>query len=254
MNHSLKTLFTGRHVTLLETVNSTNSFMNDLLSQQKIPEGAVVMAKQQTEGRGQAGERWLSEPGKNLLLSFVFYPVFLSPQNLFSLSKAFSLGVCDGIKQITELKPKIKWPNDIYIGDKKAGGLLIENSIRNPQVNHTILGVGINVNQLNFSAELPNPVSLKMISGTDYSIETCFSVICNSIERRYLQLKTGHEDQIHEDYLSVIYRLGEFHEFENDHERFKAKITAIAEDGRILMKRDTGVIERYDFKKVRFVV
>ena len=114
--------------------------------------------------------------------------------------------------------------------------------------------MGININQVDFSSELPNPVSLKKISEVEYDLDACFSVLCNNIERRYLQLKAGHYDQLHEDYLSVIYRLGEFHFFENDHERFKAKITAIAEDGKILMKRDTGVIERYDFKKVKFVV
>jgi len=262
MDNRLQTLFTGRQITVLKTVNSTNSYMSLLLAQQDLPEGTVVVSGQQTEGRGQAEERWLSEEGKNLLMSVVFYPSFVSPQNLFRMSKTFALAVVDFLCTLKSLQGKdtikIKWPNDIYYGDKKLCGLLIENSIRNPHVNHTILGVGLNVNQENFPPSLANPVSLKNILGADQDINECIYDLCNSLESRYLQLKDGHGEKIDEDYLSALYRFGEFYEYENMHEnnreKFRAKITAIEDDGKIFLKRENGLIEKFDFKEVRFVI
>ena len=254
----LQTLFTGQQVTVLKTIDSTNSYLNNLLAEHRLPEGAVIMAEEQTAGRGLASEKWVSEPGKNLLMSIVFYPSFLSTRNLFLLSKAFSLGVYDGVKNLLRnagenKMVKIKWPNDIYIGDKKLCGILIENSIRNPNVNHTLLGIGLNVNQQDFPPTLQNPVSLKMILDTEQTIDGCFASLCNSIESRYLQLKAGHIDRINEDYLSALFRLGEFHRYESNSERFNAKITAIADDGKIFLRHENGLIGKYDFKEVKFV-
>jgi len=253
MNTGLTTLFTGRHVTFLETVDSTNSYLSQRLSQELLPEGAVVIARNQTEGRGQANERWFSEARQNLLMSIVFYPSFIGYQSMFMLSKTFSLGAYDGIRSIAE-NVSIKWPNDIYIGDKKVAGILIENSIRNPQVNHSVLGLGINVNQERFPAGLPNPVSLFNVLDKKLDIEEFFCIICNALEKRYLQLKAGHQDVINEDYKEALYRFGQLHEFENSTERFFAKITAVADDGKLFLKRENGQIERYDFKEVRFVI
>ncbi len=256
--NGLQTLFTGQQVTVFKTVESTNTCLSNLLSQQRLPEGAVIMADEQTSGRGLANERWLSEAGKNLLMSVVFYPSFLSTQNLFMLSKAFSLGVYDCVKDLltnsSENKfVKIKWPNDIYVGDKKLCGMLIENSIRNPNVNHTVLGIGLNVNEEDFPVALQNPVSLKMILGKELEMIACFTALCNALESRYLQLKAGHADQINEEYVSALFRFGEFHEYESNHGRFKAKLTAVADDGKIFLKRETGLIEKYDFKEVKFI-
>ncbi len=256
--NGLQTLFTGRQVTVLKTVESTNTYLNNLLSQHRLPEGAVILAEEQTSGRGLANERWLSEAGKNLLMSVVFYPSFLSTQNLFVLSKAFSLGVYDFVNDLLSNAfqneiVKIKWPNDIYVGDKKLCGMLIENSIRNPNINHTLLGIGLNVNQEVFPAMLQNPVSLKKILGKELEIDTCFSALCNALESRYLQLKSGHGEQVNEDYVNALFRFGEFHEYESGHTRFKAKMTAIADDGKIFLKRENGLIEKYDFKEVKFV-
>jgi BirA family biotin operon repressor/biotin-[acetyl-CoA-carboxylase] ligase len=255
IQNNLQTLFTGRELILLKTVDSTNKYLNELIVKKSLPEGTVIMAMEQTAGRGQSTDPWLSDPDKNLLVSVLFYPSFLSTQNLFLLSKVFSLGVFDAVKTILGMDEgiKIKWPNDIYFHDRKLGGMLIENAIRNPNVNHTILGIGLNINQENFSSSLQNPVSLKTICGRDLVIRDCLSVLCNSLERRYLQLKTGNIDQMNEDYLSCLFRFGEFHEYSKNSERFKAKITAVANDGKLFLKHENGLIGKYDFKEVKFI-
>src|ERR1700752_1538956 len=147
MTNDLQTLFTGRHLMNLESTNSTNDFINGLLAKNQLPEGSVVVAEAQAPGRGQSGEKWISQPGKNLLMSLLFYPSFLSLHDLFMLSKAFSLGIYDFLFDEIKMDVKIKWPNDIYFQDKKLCGILIENSIRRETLNHTILGIGLNVNQ-----------------------------------------------------------------------------------------------------------
>jgi len=254
MNNGLQTLFTGRQMIHLETVDSTNSFINKLLLHDRLPEGAAILSHEQTAGRGQAGEQWISEQGKNILVSIIYYPSFISIQRVFMLSKAFSLGVYDCIREILREDVKIKWPNDIYFRNKKLGGILIENSIRNSVLNHTLLGIGLNLNQEVFPATLPNPVSLKMILGKELDLHEFFNGLCNSLEHRYLQLKAGHTEDINEDYLNALYRFGEFHDYQNNAEKFKGKITGIGDDGKIMMIRENGIIEKYDFKEVRFVI
>ena len=254
MDSGLQTLFTGRHVMNLETIHSTNRFLNEMLAQQRLPEGSAVVAREQTAGRGQAGSQWISEPGKNLLMSVVFYPDFLSIQNLFMLSKVFSLGLYDWLHDILKLDVKIKWPNDIYFQNKKLAGILIENSIRHTNLNHTLLGVGLNINQEFFPAEIPNAVSLKMIMGKTIPIDGCVNAICNALESRYLQLKANHLNQINTDYLKALYRFGEFHEYESDNKKFKAKITGIGDDGKIFLINENGFSEKYDLKEVTFLM
>src|SRR5437867_2682240 len=117
VNKRCDTLFTGHLVFPLRIVDSTNNYLNSLIATQRVPEGTVIVAEEQEAGRGRAGEKWISEPGKNLLMSCIFYPSFLSPNNLFMLSKTFSLGIYDGVKGLLKDQVKIKWPNDIYVGD-----------------------------------------------------------------------------------------------------------------------------------------
>ena len=249
----LQTLFTGRQLTHLKTVNSTNRYLSELLSDGPQPEGAALVASFQTGGRGQAGASWVSEEGKNLLMSLVFYPSFLSIQHLFMLSKTFSLGIYDTLHELAGEKIKIKWPNDIFYGDKKLCGMLIENSIRTYYLNHSLLGIGLNVNQEIFPGEIPNPVSLKIILEKSMDVDDCFRMICNSIERRYLQLKSGHQDQLHSDYLQALYRYEEFHEFESNNKKFKAKITGIGDDGKIILTYQNRLMGKYDLKELKYL-
>ena len=197
----MMTIFIGQYCIKLDKVDSTNSHLTQLCSEKNIPEGAVVITQQQEQGRGQRGTNWQSEAGKNITLSILLKPTFLKPEEQFALSKTISLGVLDFISSI--YLSKIKWPNDIYIDDKKVGGILIENSVSGNSISHSIIGIGINMNQEKFSEELPNPTSLKLISGKEFNLEDCLEQLCSTIEKRYLQLR-NHPKEVDSDYLKIF--------------------------------------------------
>jgi len=132
-NNIFSGLFVGQNLTVLKETGSTNNYLKDLLSNSKpVNEGTVIMAESQTAGRGQQQNRWHSEPFKNLTFSLLLQPKFLSLQQQFELTRAVSLGVITALQQATGANIQVKWPNDIYYGDKKLGGILIENSAGQP--------------------------------------------------------------------------------------------------------------------------
>src|ERR1035437_6675835 len=160
----METIFIGKNCIEIEKTDSTNSYLSKLLGEKTLFEGTVVITNRQEMGRGQRGTTWESEPNKNLTLSILLHPTFLRPDEQFQLNKAISLGVAGfvvGVLQV-DVDVKIKWPNDIYIRNKKVAGILIENSVSGNNLQHSIIGIGINVNQEKFSAKLPNPTSFRI--------------------------------------------------------------------------------------------
>ena len=150
-----QTLFVGRNVIRLDTVNSTNTYATNQLAKSRLPEGTAIVAAEQTQGRGYSGNQWKSEKGMNLLLSVVLYPVFLAPRQHFFLNQVASLAIAETLQAYLPVKDvKIKWPNDVFIGDKKAAGILIENSVKGNIIQHAVPGMGINVNQTEFDPAL----------------------------------------------------------------------------------------------------
>jgi len=159
LNSPGNNLFIGKVYIKLNEVNSTNEYAKVLLSKNKPSEGTVIFAHYQTNGKGQFGKTWKSEKGKNLTFSIILYPNFLEAKRAYSLNQAVSLGLKDCIES-QKIPVSIKWPNDIYYHDKKLGGLLIENGLVGENINYSIIGIGLNVNQTTFSQEIPNPTSL----------------------------------------------------------------------------------------------
>jgi len=251
----LNTLFVGRNLLEFGTLDSANSYALSLLAgPAKVPEGTVIMASEQQAGRGQAFSRWESEPGQNLLLSFILYPQFVDPSKIFLLSQTISLGVMETLKELLGEQVHIKWPNDIYYGNKKICGLLIENSIRALHINHSVVGIGLNVNQSVFPDALPNPVSIQNILGHPTDLMDVFHLLCNHLEKRYLQLKAGQAKEIKADYLKSLYRFNESHTFEYGGQKFKAKIVDVADDGKLVLEYGNSLMGSYDFKTIHFVI
>ncbi len=155
------------NVVWLEEVDSTNNYLKEWFRREPLGEGTTVVADYQTRGRGQRGNGWSSEKGENLLFSLLLYPKGIKANEQFILSRIASLAVKWVLDRFTG-DICIKWPNDIYWGEKKIAGMLIENDLLRGEVTRSVVGIGINVNQRRFPAELPNPVSLRQITGVEH--------------------------------------------------------------------------------------
>ncbi|MBK6281348.1 MAG: biotin--[acetyl-CoA-carboxylase] ligase [Draconibacterium sp.] len=183
-------MMTGKNTIFLTEVESTNNYANQLVLSKAAEHGTVVLAQYQKKGKGQQGNSWESEPGKNLLASIILFPDFLSAAKQFYLSKIASLSIVDFLKTETS-GITIKWPNDIYIDNKKVAGILIENAIKGHNLSSSIIGIGLNLNQELFVTDAPNPVSLKQVSTKDYEIENIAETIFDNMIHWYQILKKG---------------------------------------------------------------
>jgi BirA family biotin operon repressor/biotin-[acetyl-CoA-carboxylase] ligase len=252
MEKELTTLFTGRRVVKLEETGSTNRFLNELIQTEVLPEGTVVTANYQVSGQGLGGTLWFSEPGKNLLMSVVFNPDFLPVKKIYLISKAIALAIKDLLVE-ENIHAKIKWPNDIYVEDKKICGVLIENSLRGSVVLQSICGIGLNINQEIFPAEIPNPVSMKLVTGHTYSIDECRIKLCRQLEKRYLQIKSQNFNLINNDYLKSLHRFYDMESYETAAGKFNARIIDVEDEGRLVIKKENGTIQRFAFKEIKFL-
>lgn len=241
----------NKHV--LNEVDSTNNYANQLILSEAAEEGTVVLAQYQKKGKGQQGNSWESEYGKNLLMSMVLYPGFLDAGKQFLISKVVSLAIVDFLK--TKLSDvSIKWPNDIYIGKNKVAGILIENSLKGTAMFSTIIGIGLNVNQEFFFSDAPNPVSLKQITGKDYEIEAVAEKLFQNILHWYNKLKENRIAEINSVYESNLFCFGQWSLYSAKGETFEARISGIGEFGQLLLEKHDRAITEYMFKEVEFVL
>ena len=246
----MNTLFVGHNLLKFSSLPSTNDCCWELLSEKSIPDGTVVWTPFQTQGKGQRGKSWFTEEGNSLPFSIVFKPK-VSISNQYFLNKAISLGVCEGVAFLGA-NSKIKWPNDIYVGDKKLAGILIENSLRGSLLQEVVVGVGINVNQDEFNKDLFNAVSLKQVLHQTFDLEDLLEEFCYYIEKRYMQFKSGHFEKIDAAYHSVLYRHQQKQTFQVGNKRFEAQILGVDKMGKIKLLRH-GDVAVYAMGEVEFV-
>lgn len=249
----MKTRCFGRIISRFETISSTNQFAEELLLHEKPCEGSVVLAGFQENGRGAGNNSWHSEAGKNLLASIILYPENLSPSRQFELNKVISLAVLYCVKSlIPSQKVVIKWPNDIYVDYKKIAGILTKNTIAGNVIGHTIVGVGLNVNEDTFPAELPNPVSLKQLSGQLYEIDEVLRALMNFLEILYEKIKYNEFDFIHHEYLENLLNLNRKAWYRKENQLFEGIIRGVSPFGKLMMETD-NVLSEYDFKEISFL-
>jgi BirA family biotin operon repressor/biotin-[acetyl-CoA-carboxylase] ligase len=249
------TLFVGQVFVDLPQVASTNAHALELLTKSKPAEGTVISTHRQTDGRGQIGSKWESEPDKNISLSVIFYPDFLAVKDQFLLNVFVSLTVFDFVKNCLPDRPvSIKWPNDIYVGKLKVAGILLQNSLINTQIRSTVVGIGININQTAFITHPPNPTSLCLESGQVFNLEELICTLCEFLESRYLQLKAGKIVPLQHEYLRLLYRFAMPAKYQRANgEAFEGTIIGIDKIGRL--KLDIGgKVEVFDLKEIRFQV
>lgn len=242
----------GIQIIRLATVNSTNNYANGQLVENELPDGTVFLAYEQSAGRGQMNNFWESEPGKNLTFSIVVYPDFLDIRRQFMLSKVVTLGIYKALdKYVANLR--IKWPNDIYAGYKKLGGILIENSIMYSSIKSSVIGIGINVNQTDFMSNAPNPVSLKTLTNQQFDCDQILAEVLSGIDFYYSLLRDGEEERIDREFISVLYRVNEKHWFRAEEVVFKGEIIGVNEIGQLLIRKNDGEILDFHFKEVEFL-
>ena len=242
----------GKKTVRLPEVDSTNRYFMDWLSREKPDEGTLVITDCQTSGKGMDGTVWESEPGQNLTFSFVLYPDFLAPDAQFYLNKIVALGLADMVSELTDrqVSIRIKWPNDIYIDDRKLAGTLIQNGIKGSSIEYSVVGIGMNINQEIFSGNAPNPVSLIMISGNDYDLEFVLNKILDKIWLRYDLLKKGSKKEIDEDYLNCLYRYQQLADYVYKGNSVRAKITGVNRYGQLILEIPGEKIIECDMKEI----
>ena len=262
----------------LNETTSTNSYLADLCQRQDVAELTCVYTAFQSAGRGQRGNSWESEPGKNLLFSFVTYPDFLEARRQFLLSQVTALALQEVLSQYAE-HIAIKWPNDIYAGDRKISGMLVENSLSGENVRTSVIGIGLNVNQTEFPTELPNPVSMALLTGEKYGIES----LLDGFMDEFTGCLSLIEDPagIRGIYESLMYRIGTVSRFcdlsgrpawlpanaivrdrctgpdmsdGNNGPEFDGIIRGITEDGRLEISLGQGITGTFSFKEIAFVI
>ncbi|HPR32331.1 MAG TPA: biotin--[acetyl-CoA-carboxylase] ligase [Prolixibacteraceae bacterium] len=243
----------GKNRIALDRVDSTNNYANTLLADSGWPEGTVVVAEEQTHGRGLMKNRWESAPSENLLASIIFYPSFLPVQNQFLLSKVVALGIFDTLKAFTD-QIWIKWPNDLYVGERKIAGILIENSVMGSVIQSSVAGLGINLNQEKFFSNAPNPLSLCQIIKRKIDRTEFQELVFDNIEKWYLFLQSGKRDTLNQIYQSALFRLGIEAAYTDQKGAFRGTLTGVNETGQLMIRKNTGETVCYFFKEVEFVL
>jgi BirA family biotin operon repressor/biotin-[acetyl-CoA-carboxylase] ligase len=199
----------GYSLEQLETVDSTNNYALAKVQAGEATHGSAYLAREQTAGKGQRGRRWLSRPGESILLSIVLEPLFLRANQQFLLTASVALAALDWLQSNCPGETSIKWPNDIYWRDRKAGGILTETLYRGKKIRYAVVGIGININQLTFPGDLPNPISLAQITGSQRSIPPLALELCAFLEHRYRQLQKGDSEILLKAYNASLYRRGQ---------------------------------------------
>jgi BirA family transcriptional regulator, biotin operon repressor / biotin---[acetyl-CoA-carboxylase] ligase len=257
----------GKHLTILQSVDSTNNYAMASVRAGLAKHGDAFFAMEQLNGKGQRGKRWQTEPGNNIILSVLLHPQHLQPAQQFKLSTAVALACYDFFAACAGDATKIKWPNDIYWRDRKAGGVLIENIISGQLTNDSIgdsndnnqslsawqwaiIGIGININQTLFPDNLSNPVSLKQITGKEWNVIDLVKDLCGHLQKRYEQLLTNYD--LLNEYNQYLYKRNESVRLKKDNRVFEATINEITAHGRLSVT--TAIVEQFNFGEVEWVL
>jgi len=247
-----ETLYIGKNIIELDVVDSTNTYASKMVGENKALEGTVVVAHYQGRGKGQRGNVWVSEPGKNLTFSVVLRPKQLSPNEAFIVSKFVSLAICKYLETIVEGEVFIKWPNDIYIGEKKVCGILIENQFKGNNFECAVVGIGLNVNQTNFD-NLPRVTSLKLELTKDLVLKSILKHLLKSIEVHYLRLQREEVEGVNEEYLSNLLFVDEVRRYKTKQGEITAKIVNVLSNGQLEIETREGQLLNFDIKEIEFV-
>lgn len=246
-----KTLFIGKNLIYVPECHSTNDLIAQIAGQRSSFDGTVVITDKQTKGRGQRGNQWISEAGLNLTFSILLRPSFLVPGDQFFLTRITSLAIYDLLTSLFDLNVSIKWPNDIMVFDKKICGILIENQLRGNEITHTIIGIGLNVNQEIF--QFSSATSLKQVTKKNFSLPSLLEELLEKIEARYLELRNGRQKELQFAYHEAMYWRDEMHTFSAYGNELVGIINGVDSTGKLLVDID-GKTHSFGLKEIEYVI
>ena len=246
-------MFSEIPIIKVSATESTNSYAKFLLNAKKQASDFCVFTENQLEGKGQVGAKWLSEPSQNLSFSIVFQHLKLPVEDSFFISILASLIIKKVLHKYQLPQLRLKWPNDILSGRTKIGGVLIENNVQGAFVSSSIIGIGININQVNFP-NLPKASSLKKISGTHYSIMEVLDALLREFCYFPMRLKTLQKEQLFESYLNGLFRLNKISTFQRPcGETFVGIIHSVSTDGKLIIRLEDEKEERFEVKEIKLL-
>ena len=260
MSQPLAALTIGLPFIELPSTDSTNNYARDQIRAASLPDrqelglhGMAVFAHQQLAGKGQRGKSWVAEKDTSIAPSVLIKPASLGIGQQFQLSAAVAIAVERFFRKYAGDDTKIKWPNDLYWQDRKAGGILIENVISGSGTwEWAIAGIGININQVHFPAELPNPVSLKQITGKEFDPCQLARELCVCLDAAYNQLCTEGFAGIYQEYCTCLYKNGQTVKLKKENRVFEALVKNVTPEGRLLVQHATE--EEYNFGEIEWVL
>ncbi|MCB0487575.1 MAG: biotin--[acetyl-CoA-carboxylase] ligase [Cyclobacteriaceae bacterium] len=238
----------GKNIVFVPECHSTNTLAVELTQKRDLAEGTVVITNNQTKGRGQQSNIWVTESGKNLTFSVLLKPTFLHVKDQFLLNMVISLGVSDFLAELKK-SIQVKWPNDVMIANRKICGILIESQIQGSAFNRTVAGIGLNVNQKGFSS--PRATSMAIETNTTFDLQSCLDGLCGTLEQWYLTLRQRDYQRIKGAYLDRLYGAFEKRTFVQKGEAFEGIIEGVDDSGRLMISTQDG-LKYYNTKEVSF--
>ncbi len=264
----------GKKIVELDSIDSTNAYANKLLLHSPLEDGVVIWSHEQFAGRGQHDHIWVSETGKNLTFTVIFRPAFLAPDRQFLLNKVVALAVIDflatsllnsstsrpareespGSSGIIQPSLSIKWPNDIYVGDLKIGGILIEHKIMGYMLETSLAGIGVNINQTHFTPDIPNPGSLIQFLHRETSLKDALLMVCRYLDLRYNTLKESGPESLDFDFNQHLLGFGKWRKFTCLEDTLEGNIRGVNSLGQLLIETRTGETLQFNHREVEYIL
>lgn len=244
------TLFLGKDIHFLPDCHSTNDMALQALRQKEVHEGSIFITDHQTRGKGQRGNTWETKPKENLTFSLILQPKFLDLSEQFLLNIAVSNAIRVALQEYIP-QVQVKWPNDLVVpGVGKIGGILIENLVGSSGWEYAVVGIGLNINQQNFSS--PQATSLSLVTGSFYPLEELFRLLITHVEQAYISLKKGKIELLKQDYLRHLYLLNQWALYRVGEQVQEGKIIGLSETGNLMVELPTGRQQSFGIKEISF--